>query len=218
MIDFCEKRVIIFSKFIICMTMKKTFFVFRHGQTDFNAKNIWQGAKINALLNDVGKQQAVELGDRLVPLGIEIIYSSNMRRAIQTAMIVNQKLDVPMFLSDGLQECNFGIAEGMPMDELQKLYPEEVRAVLYPTPQTWDSRYPGEKSESKHGVFDRVTGALRKIASATNCKIIGISSHGGVISSLLAGLGSYGLPLPNCCIAHIVYDSQKDEFSFVELF
>ena len=58
---------------------------------------------------------------------------------------------------------------------------------------------------------------LLDIAHTSPCKVIGIATHGGVMSSLLAGLKSYGLGLPNCCVAQIEYDSDKDKLFFVQM-
>ena len=197
--------------------MKKTFYIFRHGETDMNAKNIWQGARINVALNDNGKKQAEQLGQKLLPLGIEVIYSSNLRRALQTSLIVNKSLEVPAFLCGGLIECNFGDAEGKTYDELKQLCPETMNAVLHPTPATWDTRYPGLYSESKHEVYTRVRNALVQIADETKNSVIGISTHGGVMSALLAGLGNYGTDLPNCCVAKVEYNDVSHRMSFVKM-
>ncbi len=197
--------------------MRKNFYVFRHGQTDMNANNIWQGAQINVTLNETGKQQALELGKKLLPLGIEVIYTSNLRRAIQTTMLANQSLDVATFIHSDLRECNFGEAEGYTFDELNNMYPQTVHDVLYPTPETWHTKFPGADSESKKEVFERVSSAILDIAHKDKSTNIGISTHGGVMSSLLAGLKAYGTPIPNCCVAHIIYDDATDSLSFVKM-
>ena len=103
------------------------------------------------------------------------------------------------------------------MDEIGAKWPQLMHDVLYPTPTTWDTKYPGTDAESKHQVFERVNSALLKIAHTCPCKIIGISTHGGVMSSLLAGLESYGVGLPNCCVAQIDYDSETDKLTSIEM-
>lgn len=195
--------------------MKKTFFVFRHGETELNAKQIWQGTSANPDLNERGKEQASELGKKLKNYGIEKIYSSPFTRAQNTAKIVNNTLCVPIELRENLHECCFGDAEGYTMSEIGSRWPQLMYDVLHPTPQTWDCKYPGEKSESKHQVFDRVNKVLLEIAHETSCQTIGISTHGGVMSALLAGLQSYGIGLPNCCVAQIDYDTDTDRLSFI---
>ena len=195
--------------------MKKTFYIFRHGETELNAKRIWQGTSANPDLNEHGIVQATELGTKLAKLGIEKIYSSPFLRARHTADIVAKDLKIGVEIKDNLHECCFGEAEGHTMDEVNIIWPELMHAVLYPTPETWDSKYPGENSESKHQASDRVQTVLYEIAHKSAFKTIGISTHGGVMSSLLAGLESYGIGLPNCCVAKVEYDSVTDKLRFV---
>ena len=197
--------------------MKKVFYIFRHGETELNAKKVLQGTSANPNLNSRGREQAAELGQKIKNYGIKTIYSSPFLRAKCTAEIVNECLKVPLEIEDNLHECCFGDAEGYTMDEIGAKWPQLMHDVLYPTPTTWDSKYPGADAESKHQVFDRVNAALLKIARQSPHNVIGISTHGGVMSSLLAGLKSYGLGLPNCCVVQVDYDSDTDELSFVKM-
>ena len=197
--------------------MKKHFYVFRHGQTENNANHIWQGAQLNPTLNEVGIKQAKELGEKLEALGLEIIYSSNLKRAIQTTMIANEKMELACVLDAAFREVNFGEAEGLTYEEVSKRFGELKQKVAIPKPDTWHSRFPGEGSESKFEVYTRVSNEILKIAHTTKYKTIGISAHAGVLSSLLAGLNAHGIELPNCCIAHILYDDETDSLSFVEM-
>ena len=195
----------------------KTFYVFRHGQTDFNVRNVWQGTSINAPLNDNGFAQAAKLGEKLQGLGMQEIYSSPMLRALQTAGEVNNVLQLEIRVANDLHECCFGEADGKEFNFVQEKYPHIVHDFLYPTPKTWDIKYPGESSESKHDVFVRVNNVLMQIAKQSKADVIGISTHGGVMSSLLAGLGSFGIELPNCCVAKISYDEESETPQFVEM-
>ena len=195
--------------------MKKTFYVFRHGETELNAKYIWQGTSSDPDLNARGKAQASDLGKKLEGLGIEKIYTSPFLRAQSTAELVNETLHIPIEIKNDLHECCFGDAEGRTMEEIGECWPELMYDVLHPTPKTWDSKYPGENSESKHQVFERVRDVLLEVAHLSSCETIGISTHGGVMSSLLAGLESYGIGLPNCCVAQVEYDSDADKLRFI---
>ena len=194
----------------------KNFYVFRHGQTDMNVLNIWQGSKTNNELNTTGKNQALELKKKLLLLDIEIIYSSPLIRAIQTATLANP-VPSSICVEPNLRECNFGDAEGHNLAEIETLYPEISYAMFHPTPDQWIKKFPGEGSESKKEVFERVKPAIAEIANTTNCTSVGISTHAAVMSSLLAGSGHPFVPVPNCCIAHFMYDENKDELKFVKM-
>ena len=199
--------------------MKKHFYVFRHGQTENNARNIWQGARLNPPLDATGEKQAAELADRLATLGLEIIYSSQLERAVQTAKIANERLKLPLVIDTGFREVNFGEAEGLTYDEVEARFGELKQKVAIPKPETWHSRFPGLGSESKFEVYTRVKGEIYRIARTTNHQKIGISSHAGVLSSLLAGVNAHGIEVPNCCIAHFLYEEKYPArtLKFVEM-
>ena len=68
--------------------MRKEFYVFRHGETELNRQKRWQGSGMDYELNESGRQQAEELAQKLAGKGLEIIFSSPLKRALQTAETV----------------------------------------------------------------------------------------------------------------------------------
>ena len=96
--------------------MKKSFYLFRHGQTDMNLARRWQGRLIDAPLNPTGIRQAETLADAVKPLRIQAVFSSPLLRAVQTAKIVVAAIGAPLFIDDGLIEGCFGEAEGKTLD------------------------------------------------------------------------------------------------------
>lgn len=68
--------------------MKKDLYVFRHGGTDFNRDGKAQGQSCDISLNETGIRQANEMADNLKGVNIEVIYSSPLLRAYQTALCV----------------------------------------------------------------------------------------------------------------------------------
>lgn len=195
----------------------KNLYIFRHGQTDLNVKNVWQGSQINAELNETGINQAKALKEKLISLEIEGIYSSPLCRALQTAILANPN-PVATYIYPDLQECNFGVAEGLTFEKAEQRYPDIVHAMFHPTPDEWYKKFPGNASESKKEVFKRVKIALANICRDTSFSKLGISTHAAVMSSLFAGTGHYNTPVPNCCVAHFTYDEENDILSFVEIF
>lgn len=63
-------------------------YIFRHGQTDGNVRNIVQGAGVDIELNETGRRQAERLTAELKGEGLDVIYASPMKRADETARIV----------------------------------------------------------------------------------------------------------------------------------
>lgn len=90
--------------------MKKIYFV-RHGQTDYNLKEIIQGA-VDIELNETGIKQAYDAKEKLKNIHFDKIYSSPLKRAKKTADIISEKRDVKVEVEDRLREICFGINEG----------------------------------------------------------------------------------------------------------
>lgn len=87
------------------------FFFIRHGQTDWNLKEMWQGWT-DIPLNQTGLAQARSAVPMLAGKGISRIVSSPLMRAHKTAEIINNHLHVPLQIVDGLKERSVGVLEG----------------------------------------------------------------------------------------------------------
>ncbi len=93
---------------------RRGFWFLRHGQTDWNARGVSQGA-VDVPLNETGRAQAREAAPLLEGRGIIGIVSSPMSRARETAEIVNQTLKLPLDFEPDLREVMFGGQEGKPL-------------------------------------------------------------------------------------------------------
>ncbi len=200
------------------MGRKVNFYVFRHGQTDMNVAQLWQGSQSDCLLNEVGKKQAEELGKKVRNNLISRIYCSSLLRAVQTANIVakNNAVKSLVTILPDLRECDFGDFEGKPHKEIESKHGELVNNLLWPTKENWDTRFPN--GESKKEVFERVYKCLKYIVSCEKFMLgnVGIVCHAGVLSSLACGLGLENISYDNCSVLHLVYDYEKDEFLHVK--
>src|SRR3989338_6420058 len=101
--------------------MKKTiplspFYFIRHGQTDWNLKEMFQGWT-DIPLNETGHAQARSAVSILSGRGITRIVTSPLVRAHKTAEIINEHLRVPLLVVDGLKECSLGVLEGTVKDK-----------------------------------------------------------------------------------------------------
>ncbi|HQT60200.1 MAG TPA: histidine phosphatase family protein [Acidiphilium sp.] len=98
------------------MTLPRTpFWFLRHGQTDYNAQGLSQGA-IDIPLNETGRAQARAAAPLLLGRGIVGIVASPMQRARETAEIVNETLGLPLAFEPELREVVFGGMEGKPLE------------------------------------------------------------------------------------------------------
>lgn len=100
--------------------MKKIFLV-RHGESEWNILKKVQGQK-NIPLTKNGIYQAHLIGNRLKNEKIDIIYSSHLDRAKDTANIIGEIINTNIITKKELQEINFGIWEGMSQADINKNY------------------------------------------------------------------------------------------------
>lgn len=84
----------------------------RHGQTDFNKENKWMGL-LDIPLNVDGISQAHSSISSIKSLNIDVIYCSELKRAIQTSKIIANKLNLPIRIDKRLNERSLGSLEGI---------------------------------------------------------------------------------------------------------
>jgi probable phosphoglycerate mutase len=92
------------------------FWYLRHGQTEWNTRDLSQG-RVDNPLNEAGLAQAHAAAALLRNRGIASICSSPLTRARVTAEIVGEALGLPVTYYDELQEVSYGVKEGQPMSE-----------------------------------------------------------------------------------------------------
>ena len=100
--------------------------VVRHGQTEWNKKDIFRGRK-DIPLDESGKKQAMLTANRIAQMNLTIkaVYTSPMLRARETADNIATKLGLNIIAKDGLIEFDYGQWEGHSVDEVKKKYPQE---------------------------------------------------------------------------------------------
>lgn len=182
--------------------MRKDFYIFRHGETDYNAERRWQGCGIDVDLNENGVAQAHALAERLKDKKIEIIYSSNLKRAVQTTEIVTGFLGINFCRIPDLREANLGQTEGLLKSEVAETFPEAF-ARWYSPENNPDVRFPG--GESKREIWSRMYAVLERLLE-TEYSVIGIASHGSSIRYLLMFFGFELGRMPNTALFHLVYE------------
>ena len=163
------------------------FFLVRHGETEWNRLRKIQGIS-DIPLNDTGRSQAAALGDILSKHRFDLIVSSPLSRALETAQIVARKLGMPApLVIQDLVERNYGEAEGSSGLELDTLYPP-------------DTEIPGR--EDRADVTKRVVRTLHDLAIRHPEADILAVAHGAVIRCVVdyAAPGEYSEPITNCSV------------------
>lgn len=168
--------------------ISKTIHLIRHGQTDFNLRNIIQGSGVNSHLNETGKKQAQLFFEHYQHTPYQHIYTSELTRAIQSVQLLIEK-PLPHTTLSGLNEINWGIMEGKESTperhiEYQKIINEWSSGNL-------DIAIGG--GETPNELYQRQTKALNHIMQQTDEELILICMHGRAIRSFLCLLT--GTPL-----------------------
>ncbi|GMH14768.1 hypothetical protein Nepgr_016609 [Nepenthes gracilis] len=163
----------------------------RHGETEWNALGKLQG-QLDVDLNDVGRQQAAAVAVRLSKEpNISVVYSSDLKRALETAEIIAARCGGLQVVRDqDLRERHLGDLQGLVYQpqELIRLKPEVYRAFIS---HKMDQTIPGG-GESLDQLYHRCTSSLQRIGEKHRGERLIVVSHGGVIRSL------YGLAALNC--------------------
>jgi broad specificity phosphatase PhoE len=94
----------------------------RHGETVWNVEKIYRGrADVN--LDEVGIKQAELLGKYLSNWKLEAIYSSPLKRALDTANIVARYQKIGVYVAEGFIDFDYGKWQSLPEEEAKRLYP-----------------------------------------------------------------------------------------------
>jgi broad specificity phosphatase PhoE len=161
----------------------------RHGQTNDNVEPIRFQGFSDTPLNDTGRAQARELADRVAGLAepVRSLWSSDLRRASETARIVGDRIGLEPRLDPRLREANRGRWEGHTFEEIKHSEPESFAAWMRAGP---DWRFPG--GESLQEQQDRVLAALAEIHAAGELPALAVC-HGGSIRVVLCARDPRGL-------------------------
>jgi len=154
----------------------------RHGETAWNAQHRLQGWT-DIPLNETGRQQAGQLAARLA---LEVarapfaaLYSSPLRRAVQTARPAAERLGLAIQSEPGLRERGFGVLEGLAYEDMARLAPKATAV--------WRRRDPDEPLEGGEslGQFQtRIITTAQTIARRHRGERILAVTHGGALDIL----------------------------------
>jgi 2,3-bisphosphoglycerate-dependent phosphoglycerate mutase len=152
-----------------------TILLSRHGETDWNAERRWQG-HADPPLNARGREQSRDLAHRLRDEQVDAVYTSDLRRAYETAAIVGAELGVDVIVDRDLREIDVGSWTGLTIAEVQAEFPEGWRERL--------AGGEGHDGESRETFSARVVGAVERIAAFHPGRIVLVVAHGGTMRAL----------------------------------
>ena len=161
-----------------------TILLARHGETDWNRDGRFQGWA-DPPLNEAGRAQARVLAEQLRHTPFDAVYSSDLRRAHETAEIVAAPHGVEVVTDPGLREVDVGSWSGLTRAEIEERFPDA-------------ERHDGETREQH---LTRVLETVERIARAHNGGRILVVSHGASLRALRRHcVGAPVQRLENCAV------------------
>lgn len=103
------------------LSCKKRFYFIRHGETDFNKEKRYTGL-YDIPLNKKGIEQVNQSLHLLNEQNISVIYSSPLKRALETAIIISKHLNIPIKIIDNFKERDFGTFQAKKKPSYKKKY------------------------------------------------------------------------------------------------
>lgn len=166
-----------------------TLYIVRHGETDWNAKGLIQG-NTNNPLNDKGLGQAKAVAAQLGTVEIDMIYPSELTRAIQTAEAISQGVKAPVKPDNRLNERSRGMYEGREQSAVKAEFARRFASL--------DDDMNG--GESLRSINTRVGDFTRELIKKHQGETIMVVGHSGVNPLVIGAL--INLP-PERAIAEI---------------
>jgi len=145
----------------------------RHAETDTNKTPVICGNNDSFSLNANGINQSYRLAESMIGKGVDLIVCSSMKRAIQTAKYVADRLGVEIVIDERLRERNHGIFEGKSQKDPEFLIGKSQFAMRM------------EGGESIFDVVHRIYSAIDDIREKYAGKTVIIISHGGTIGRVI---------------------------------
>ena len=162
----------------------------RHGETAWNVGGRIQG-HLDIPLNDTGRAQARRLARALAGRdAIDLIVSSDLGRAFDTARAVADATGAPLVANAALRERCFGDFQGRTFPEIEATWPDDAARWRRREPE-WSP--PGGQGESLLLFRERVTQAVSALAAENIGKHIALFTHGGVLDVLYRAATGLGL-------------------------
>lgn len=158
-------------------------YIARHGQTASNVRQTYLG-HTDAALNEEGIKQARQLAGRLASFRVHAVYTSPLKRAVQTTQeIVARNGALTFTMSYAVQERDYGIFDDLTLPEIKTNYPDEYCA--------WQKDWTGYRipqGESAEEVHERCGQFLKKAKQLHREQSILVVTHLGAARHLIAGL------------------------------
>src|ERR1700687_288726 len=163
----------------------------RHGQTDYNAGSRMQG-QLDTELSDLGRDQAVAAAEVLAKRQPLVIVSSDLRRALDTAVALGERSGLPVLVDTRLRETHLGDWQGLTHLEVDAAAPGARLAWRGQGP--WGADGGGKRRAAAGGLLELVAAQTEWGVDDPERPVV-LVAHGGLIAALTAAL--LALPVDN---------------------
>lgn len=159
-----------------------TLILVRHGESQGNVRGVITGSQ-DLDLTERGHEEARRVGLRLASEPVAALYSSSRIRAINTARAIGHHHNLEPIPIAGLDEYNYGVAEGLTWEQFRERYPRDL--------EDWGrGAVPGEEGRDVFRL--RVATSIDQLAERHIQDLAVVACHGGTILHVLAHI--MGLP------------------------
>lgn len=192
-------------------------YIMRHGETDWNKQGLIQGSS-DIDLNDYGRELAEKTRDGFASDGISFdrMYCSPLRRALETASIVDEKQKLPIIKEERIKEMSFGKYEGHSLKALAGSDPNLRNCFSRPS-----AYHPDPTGESFQHLLGRAADFLKEeilpLEQNPSVKNVLAVCHGAIIRAVLSVIRQKPLDdfwndrQPNCSVNLISVENGKME-------
>ena len=155
----------------------------RHGESSANLDHVFSNRQADHPLTEKGCSQVKTLIEKLASLKVDILYSSPVPRAIQSAQIIAEALGIQYLVTDALREFDVGILEGRSDEsawrQFSELHQKWLRQGLL------DEKIPGGESylEMRGRFVPFIENLIETFGNSK--KVIALVSHGGIYRIML---------------------------------
>lgn len=180
-------------------------YLIRHGENLANITKEFSYKKVDYPLTEKGIEQARQTARYLRQRGLDYIYSSPLKRALETAEIIGEVVGQPVTVDENFREINVGDFEGHPTPENWRRF-KEITNEWYKG--NLEASFPG--GESFAMLRERALQAFRDVLRGKEGCAIAIVAHGGIFTSTVADICReqnaaeiIKAELPNCGITEL---------------
>lgn len=183
--------------------------IIRHGYSEYNQTRMYTG-QVDVALTELGLRQANKTAEYVAETyRIDAIYSSDLKRAMSTAIPLSERIGIPIILEPRIKEIYGGLWENKLMPEIDKQYHDDYQ--IYKT-TIGLARCTG--GESLAELQTRALAGMTDITENNDGKTVFVATHGGVLLALASAW--MGLPLAkmhetppatNSSITEVVYEN-----------